>query len=332
MVFVGLMVEQQSPSGGSSAAACADAQAAFERARPLLLAPSSPGELRHAIELLESASERGSAPATELRALLEAMGIARPQNWDNALDLLLLAAEQGSETALGQLSALAGTDAIAGGVPDRPRDIRASLRLSQLFRCPERRALSESPRIRVLESFASPAECRWLIGRARPRLAPATVIKKSGEHGLAEGRSNSGTAFQVAEMDVVMEVIRSRIAEATRMPLPLFEPTQILHYAVGQEFRPHYDFLDSAKEGHRELLAGGQRIATFLIYLNADFTGGETDFPAVGIRYRGGIGDAIFWANLDREGKPDPLSIHAGLPPASGEKWVLSQWIRDRAS
>jgi len=29
-------------------------------------------------------------------------------------------------------------------------------------------------------------------------------------------------------------------------------------------------------------------------------------------------------------GKPDPLSEHAGLPVTSGEKWLLSQWIRDR--
>ena len=29
-------------------------------------------------------------------------------------------------------------------------------------------------------------------------------------------------------------------------------------------------------------------------------------------------------------GCPDPLTVHAGRPPASGEKWIFSQWIRDR--
>jgi len=24
-------------------------------------------------------------------------------------------------------------------------------------------------------------------------------------------------------------------------------------------------------------------------------------------------------------------TLHAGLPPLSGEKWLLSQWLRDRA-
>jgi hypothetical protein len=134
-------------------------------------------------------------------------------------------------------------------------------------------------------------------------------------------------------MDIVLEVIRTRIAAATRVPVPVFEPTQILHYDVGEEFRLHHDFLDPANPAHHEQLrSAGQRIATFLIYLNEEFEGGETEFPRAGVRYRGRTGDAIFWANLDMEGRPDPLTVHAGLPPTSGEKWILSQWIRDRAA
>ena len=43
----------------------------------------------------------------------------------------------------------------------------------------------------------------------------------------------------------------------------------------------------------------GQRIATFLIFLNEDFEGGETDFPKAGISHRRRKGDALFWANVD---------------------------------
>ena len=34
--------------------------------------------------------------------------------------------------------------------------------------------------------------------------------------------------------------------------------------------------------------------------------------------------------NVDAEGTPDPRTLHAGLPPTAGEKWVLSQWVRTR--
>jgi hypothetical protein len=184
----------------------------------------------------------------------------------------------------------------------------------------------------VIEQFASPAECRWMISRAREHLKPTLVFDPAGKHIIDPGRSNTGTEFQVPDMDLMLEVIRARISAATRVPLPAFELTQVLHYSVGEEFRPHHDFLDPANPSHlQQLRSRGQRIATFLIYLSDEFAGGETEFPKAGIRYRGGIGDAIFWANVGMDGHPDPLSTHAGLPPTSGEKWILSQWIRDRA-
>ena len=117
---------------------------------------------------------------------------------------------------------------------------------------------------------------------------------------------------------------------ATRVPVTIFEPTQVFRYAVGQEFKPHFDFFDPDNPSHGTLATGGQRIATLLIYLNEDFEGGDTEFPKIGLRFRGRKGDAIFWANLDGAGQPDPLTLHAGLPPTAGEKWILSQWIRDR--
>jgi prolyl 4-hydroxylase len=67
-----------------------------------------------------------------------------------------------------------------------------------------------------------------------------------------------------------------------------------------------------------------------LIYLNDEYTGGETDFPVLGWRYRGSPGDALAFRNVTAAGLPDVRTLHAGRPPAGGEKWLLSKWIRDR--
>ena len=125
-------------------------------------------------------------------------------------------------------------------------------------------------------------------------------------------------------MDVVIQMLRARIAAATNLPLPVFEPAQIMHYSVGEEFRPHFDFLTEHVGRAAQMRRFGQRIATFLIYLNDDFEGGETEFPRTGISHRGRKGDALFWANVDPPAAPDPLTFHAGQPPTSGEKWILS--------
>jgi hypothetical protein len=69
---------------------------------------------------------------------------------------------------------------------------------------------------------------------------------------------------------------------------------------------------------------------TFLVYLNEGFEGGETDFPAAPYRFKGSTGDAVLFVNVDVRGQPDFKTKHAGLPPTSGEKWLLSQWVRDR--
>ncbi|MDB5424840.1 MAG: hypothetical protein JWQ29_2256, partial [Phenylobacterium sp.] len=138
--------------------------------------------------------------------------------------------------------------------------------------------------------------------------------------------------FDLLRADVVLALVRARIAATVDIPLPCFEPTQVMHYAVGQEFAPHYDYLEARSMISAETARPyeGQRIATFLVYLNADYEGGETAFPKAGVRFKGQVGDAIYFANVDAQGAPDRLSLHAGTPPSRGEKWILSQWIHDR--
>ena len=70
--------------------------------------------------------------------------------------------------------------------------------------------------------------------------------------------------------------------------------------------------------------------AGVLIYLNDDCEGGDTEFPQLGIRHRGAAGDALIFFSADASGRPDPRTVHAGRPPTAGEKWVLSQFVRNR--
>jgi len=309
----------------------------FETAMQLLLGERpSLGDVQRAAELLQRASSEGHAEASERCALLDALGSARPPDWNRSLDMLALAAQQGSRSAREQLLILADNERD----PVIPEDVdddfwsaeRARIPLERRMQPGEKQALSESPRIRLIHGFATPAECRWLMSLALPKLGPATVFdQETGGQTLDPTRDNSFLVLRIGEMNVLTEVIRNRISAATALPPPLFEPSQILHYAVGQRFKAHHDFLDPKNSAYGETLSHfGQRIATFLIYLNDGYGGGETTFPSIGLKYRAQAGDALFFANVTRDGIPDPLTLHAGLPPTSGEKWVFSQWIRDR--
>jgi len=291
--------------------------------------------------LITSAFEAGHADAGTMMATIEAMGAGRPQDWTKAFDWLEQAARSGSTSARAQLALLTrdrDLAARAGDAMPHPNELWTRMRdavdIASLTLSPPRQPVSEKPRIRVIESFASAAECDWLVELAKGRLNPAWVRDPAtGETGPDPYRTNRALDLRLGEMDVVVEVVRARIAAASNLPLPVFEPPQVMRYEVGEEFRPHHDFLDPAHPGHGPQLARfGQRIATFLIYLNDDFEGGETTFPKVGFSHRGRTVDALLFANVDAATRaPDPLTLHAGRPPTMGEKWIFSQWIRDRS-
>ena len=46
------------------------------------------------------------------------------------------------------------------------------------------------------------------------------------------------------------------------------------------------------------------------------------------LSHRGKAGDAIWFLNVNENGRPDENTMHAGLPPTAGVKWLFSQWIR----
>ena len=99
------------------------------------------------------------------------------------------------------------------------------------------------------------------------------------------------------------------------------EPLQVLRYRPGQQYRNHYDAIAGLDN---------QRALTMLVYLNDAYQGGETRFVRTGLAVRGRKGDALLFRNILPDGRPDPMSEHAGLPVVSGTKLIASRWIRER--
>ena len=314
--MAGAMAPDHDPAASASAA-----DAIFARGIEGVRAAASFDAFDQAASLIAEAADLGHAEAIATLATFEAVGAGRERNWNRAFILLREAAGLGSERAAGQLALLARL----GGPVD-------AIDVEGLLRAPSPSLLSERPLLRVFRGFASPAECEWVIQRLGPKLHAAQVWDATSGEGVVDPyRSNSAAEVLLTEMDVVLALLKARIATATRLPEFLFEVPQLMHYAVGEEFRPHHDYLDPAQPGFAaDLARRGQRMGTLLIFLNEDYEGGETEFPEAGISFRGRTGDALFFANIARDGRPDPLTLHAGRAPTKGEKWIISQWIRER--
>ena len=272
----------------------------------------------HDPDALARAADAGAPESAHRLAVLAAMGLGLPQDWRVAMERLTQAARLGHSTAERQLALLsngAGIDLAAWLTPPPPR------------------RLSEGPAIFAIDGFLPEAVCDWVKAQAGAVTEPALVYDPETGEGRRESvRTNDAALFDLTRMDVVLTVVRERIARAAGLPVSGLEWTQVLHYAVGQTFDWHVDWLDPATPGHAgDLVERGQRIATCLVFLNDDFEGGETAFEAGGLRHRGRKGDALLWANTLPDGSIDRRTRHAGMPPTSGEKWVLSQWLRGRA-
>jgi prolyl 4-hydroxylase len=302
----------------------------------LLMGRGAPQMPSQGAQMLRIAADEGDAGACAIMAVLCASGQTQAQSWSAALDYLFRAAEMGDWRARQQIALLV-SDPFLGQRLLEPGEgrpwiqARAAIDLGAWLRPPAPKVASEGPRIVVFEKFLPPAICAWLVEMARPRLTAARVYDGQGQRRTDSYRTNSGMGFALLETDVVLQIVQARIAAATGIPAVHQEPTNILHYATGEEYRPHFDFTDPEAPQFAELVRReGQRVGTFLIYLNEDFEGGETDFPRAGLRYRGRTGDAIFFLNVEKSGAVDKRTLHAGLPPTRGEKWLFSKWMRDR--
>jgi prolyl 4-hydroxylase len=302
-----------------------DAAALTQLGKRLLIGEGVPMSVDKAIATLRDAAAHGGGEAASLLAVCAAWGVGQARNVDAALDNLARAAQLGWTPALRELQLLARntrTDVAA---------LRRNIDVASLRSAPGARVAFEKPRIAVFERFATAEECQWLIGRAGSGLQRAKVYRGSATARVAETRTNREMSLTIFNADVVLSLIRDRIAAACGAPVTHFEIAKILHYSPGEQFALHADFIEATTpQLAQELATRGQRAVTFLIYLNAGYEGGATQFPRLSWQYRGGRGDALLFSNIGDDGGPDYDTVHAGMPPMSGEKWVLSQWIRTR--
>lgn len=225
------------------------------------------------------------------------------------------------QMALKRLGRLAETDPVFR----RQADLIAAMKITQSgdpLTQASRSCISEKPHITVFPGFMTAEECRYVTDRAMPFLQPAVVIEPTTGRAIRDPiRLTDVAAFPFVDEDPALHAINRRIMAATATRYEQGEPIQVLSYQPGQEYKLHSDCLPPGQN---------QRIQTFLVVLDDRFSGGETSFPRIGLKWRGKTGDAIQFINVTANGEPEPLSWHAGLPITGGRKMLLSKWIREK--
>jgi prolyl 4-hydroxylase len=178
----------------------------------------------------------------------------------------------------------------------------------------------------VVPNFLEEAQCDALIGMMERGRRPSTLLSQDPEPGFRTSES-----CDLPVEDPAVKSLDARISELLGIPPAFGEAMQGQRYAKGQEFKPHHDFFYTDQYYWDEMdRQGGQRTWTAMLYLNRPDLGGATNFPNVGIKIEAEKGTLLVWSNLDRNGQPNPATLHQGTPVDAGLKFVITKWYRAR--
>jgi prolyl 4-hydroxylase len=301
----------------------------------------SPVLSNEGLRFLSDAWEQGSGAAAARMAAILALGVHRPQDWSLALEWLAKAAYKGYVPAQRQLVALCPDVSLAARHLGSTSPLKLtqwlqlarSVNVGQWRTSPAANILCDDPRVATFPGFATPEVCAVLIGLTEGRLEPARVYDPVAQQDIVYAhRNNTVATFSVETVEVIHALVQERMAVACGLPLRHFEPPTELHYFPGEQITNHYDFVDpkSTPDYAGEIARNGQRLITFILYLNEDYEGGETAFPTLGLSHKGRIGEGIYFVNALPDMQPDLRMLHAGRPTTRGEKWIVTQFIRNR--
>ena len=198
--------------------------------------------------------------------------------------------------------------------------VRAQLSASKAaFRIPVDQA-----ELWLVENFFDPVECGRLMALIDNVARPSPILDADGLPGF---RTSYTGDFD--PRDPFVRKIERRIDRLLDIKPAYGENLQGQRYSEGQEFKAHEDwFPTNSPHWEHESRRGGQRSFTAMAYLNPVEAGGATDFPRLGIAVDPRPGMLLVWNNADRDGNPNPWTIHAGLPVERGVKYVLTKWYR----
>jgi prolyl 4-hydroxylase len=169
----------------------------------------------------------------------------------------------------------------------------------------------EQPLHFVVDGVLSAAECKELIAvieESKPTLAPITTAR--GPLIETDIRNNTRVMF---DDPLLAGMLFQRIARHCPPRLKGMEicganeRLRCYKYEPGQRFAPHYDGAFFRSEYEQSLL-------TYLVYLNDDFEGGETDMISLGEVIQPRPGRALLFQHA---------LLHEGRTVQSGVKYAV---------
>jgi len=184
------------------------------------------------------------------------------------------------------------------------------------------------PKIVIFHEVISENEIETLKQLAIARLKSSVIFTKEGLPEITSSVRISKVAWFDDRAHMLIKRISTRIEDMTGLSMKSAESLQVQKYGIAGFYKSHYDFTGGLNVSSKSF-EEGDRIATFLLYLNDVEKGGATAFPYLRAKISAEKGAATFWYNLFPSGAADYRTRHSGCPVFVGSKWVANKWIHE---
>lgn len=177
-----------------------------------------------------------------------------------------------------------------------------------------------------IDDFLTKEECDYFIKFIDSNNQRSAVSGGSEKASTVTEARTSHTS-NLPSNDEKVQYLKKKIATYLGQPIEKGEDLQGQVYSPGQYFRPHTDYFDGS-DYNQHCLASGNRTYTFMIYLNEDMVGGETNFPKLDMSIKPKTGKAVIWEDM-KDGILQPESLHEGSEVKEGKKYIITSWWRE---
>jgi prolyl 4-hydroxylase len=177
------------------------------------------------------------------------------------------------------------------------------------------------PLLWTVPDMLSKPECEAIIAQTQGSEWLAATVNSFGGRVVNANLRDNDTAIIKDDAALLAQVYErllphipaqmSREDDGKRVELSvcgLFSPMRVYRYGVGQRFGLHQD------QSYARAEDKARSFLTLILYLNDDYTGGETDFPEQQQRIVPKQGTALLFQHM---------LLHAGLAISAGTKYLL---------
>lgn len=168
-------------------------------------------------------------------------------------------------------------------------------------------ALQRDPWILQLEEFLSPSECASIIAEAREQWVPdVTTIQDASTDTRYRNSSSFNCVADSCRKFPAMQRLRERMSSFLRMSdgssvgIEHGDGLHVLRYQPGGFFKKHHDYIPETRNP-KMWQNCGQRVLTFMVYLNDVEFGGETHFFHLDVKVKPKMGRALIWPDVSSE-------------------------------